>query len=250
MHCPNKTVRPLPILLKGIIAILISSLLWVLPFRVYSQNPAGSFQPDYKELMIGVVYTPKYYTNAHPFLFKNFVEAKLIHKDEVYENIRLNYDLMQQVLVYQQKMAKHLPQLIKINSSYVNSFTLYGQNNTPQLFKRFPSLDNLNSRIQYYEILYQGETTLILGREKKHFDPVSTQRQEDRFAMIRLFYIIKNGRAYRVKNRRDVIKILEDEKKAMKAFKRKHNLKPSPKNPGDMISLLKFYDQLNSTTKK
>jgi CO dehydrogenase/acetyl-CoA synthase alpha subunit len=95
----------------------------------------------------------------------------------------------------------------------------------------------------YYQVIYEGKSRLLKKWKKKRAQFVIEARY-DEFQPDDVLILVKNETAYQVKNRRKLLKVMDDNKREIRIFMRKENIHPDFKNPESIIPVLEYYDSL------
>lgn len=107
--------------------------------------------------------------------------------------------------------------------------------------------DSLNGALLqpgYTDMLYDGKVQLIAKRKKSLQERASVNGMEGRYDIVDRFFIRKDGAYHSVGNRRSVLKVLRDEKKALNKFARANNLKFRKERESAIIKIAQHYDTL------
>ncbi len=108
----------------------------------------------------------------------------------------------------------------------------------------FPPIDNQN-RISFYQVIYDGKTSLLKSVFKTIQDrnnEISGERFKE-FATYENFYLLKEGAMIRVKkDKTSLLSLLEDKKKAIAIFMEEQKL--NIRNENHLIALIKYYNSL------
>jgi hypothetical protein len=108
----------------------------------------------------------------------------------------------------------------------------------------FPPIDNQN-RISFYEILFNGKTSLLKSIYKsiqERNNDMSGERYKE-FATYENMYLLKDGTMIRIKKDKSfILTLLNDKEQAIKKYvdDQKLNLK----NEAHVVSLIKYYNSL------
>jgi hypothetical protein len=108
----------------------------------------------------------------------------------------------------------------------------------------FPPIDNQN-RISFYQILFNGKTSLLKSVYKsiqERNNDMSGERFKE-FATYENMYLLKDGTMVRIKkDKSSIIALLQDQNQAIKKYidEQKLNLK----NEAHLIDLVKYYNSL------
>lgn len=108
----------------------------------------------------------------------------------------------------------------------------------------FPPIDNQN-RISFYQILYNGKTSLLKSVYKsiqERNNDMSGERYKE-FATYENIYLLKDGVMTRIKKDKSAILVLlQDKAQGVKLFVEEQKL--NLKNEADLVTLIKYYNSL------
>lgn len=219
--------------------------LLVFPLQLVAQNGGEKSTGNIKsELLYGVVTTPRFYKDDHPFLvdgqFNNF---QIHYKDYIYDSMRLRYNLNKQSLVYYQDISETVPRFIQLNPNYVNEFTTNVNNRTVH-FKSGNHYNYPDSRIIFYEVKHENHLSYIVGYIKDMTETFTLNQVNYKFNKREKHYVVVDGEAHRIRRSRDIYNLFEEKKKELKKYRRKNGLKLRTKYPRDIVELLKYYEQI------
>jgi hypothetical protein len=177
------------------------------------------------------------FMNGHAF-FKDDKPTigSVLYDGVLYENTPLQFDEVQEVIV-----ADSIRRIQLLNDR-IERFVLF-DNNFVRLTR---DTSNAASPIKtgFYNILYEGKSTLLKREEKLIREEVSTGELQ-RFIEIHTFYYLKKNNVYLpIRTRKAILTIFADRKKEIRQYIRKNKL--SYKNDRDnMLSkVTAYYDLL------
>ncbi len=108
----------------------------------------------------------------------------------------------------------------------------------------FPPIDNQN-RISFYQILYNGKTSLLKSVYKtiqERNNDMSGERYKE-FATYENMYLLKDGVMVRIKkDKSSLLALLQDKSQAIQQYINGQKL--NLKNEADLIALVKYYNTL------
>jgi hypothetical protein len=177
-------------------------------------------------------------TGTPYFLKDSFSNGSVVYDDILFDSLSLLYEDLRQLLVV--KTENYLLQLV---NQRITSFTISGHQ-----FIRLTA-DSLHpgiSRTGFYEILYQGHTTVLKETFKNILEEPSIYER----AIIRHInethnYYIKTGNSYRiVKSNGELLGILHDHQKDIQRFIKKNKLKFRKDKENTLIQVAGYYDQI------
>ena len=164
-----------------------------------------------------------------------YTAGSVIYEDGVYENVKLLYDQVADMLILQGYFG------IELISERVAQFTLYGHT-----FNRLvqDSVNNLPAS-GFYEKLYKGRIE-ILKKEKKIIKEnlSDTEGVRGEISGKIYYYLKKNGLYYLIKNQRTVFELMKDRQSEIQHFMKSNNLNFKKDKENTLTKIAGYYDQL------
>lgn len=197
---------------------------------------------DQSLLFNGVEYKaiPEPY-HGFPFFGSEYVEEGSIYYDgELYSNIPIQYDLVHDLLIMEHYDQKGYVSMIEPHQKKVSYFQLLDHT-----FIRISGDSSIEMRTGFYDLLYDG-TVKVLARRKKNISQIASGGQLDvRFNERNVYYMMKDGKYYSIKNKGSVMKVLNDKRKSLNQYvsKNKSRVDFSTNREGAMVALAAQYDQ-------
>ncbi len=177
--------------------------------------------------------------DQHPFfIYDDWVFGSVLYHGHRYSNIPLLYDIMTDALVTENY---YNAQEIVLVREKVEAFTL----GTLE-FKKLRE-DDYNGSIPstgYYEVIYDGPTQVIAKHLKVQENRIESQRVIIEYNDVDRYYVLKHGRFFPVRGKRSLLKVLGDQKPALRQFTRKHGLFFRNDRPGFLKKVASHYDTL------
>jgi hypothetical protein len=196
--------------------------------------------PDHQFFFNGRVWR-NYYSMVEEdqFLFsKEFLPGEVIMRGRKYSDVMILYDIFKDEILIPYKPVG----ILQLNKEMVDSFSFLF------LKKRYSFIkiqDSTNSDLNgYLNVLYSGETTLYVKYSKK-IEKLEAKGENNKFYQLTLIYLLKDGLFYPVKGKNDLIKIYDEDKKVVRDFIKKNQLRISKYDPESFIPVLRFTDSLN-----
>ncbi len=177
-----------------------------------------------------------------PFFNENELSSgSIMYDGQLYSGIKMKYDIYKDILItdyYDSHYFFHQLQLIK---QKIESFTFQGHN----FVHIRPDLLNEGIPSGFYDILYDGGVRVMARYTKVVNKNSGGGSQLFIFARKDFYFLEKNGRMFRIKNKRGILNVLEDKNREIKAFVRKNKIKLK-KHPAERLtSIAAYYDKLH-----
>ncbi|MEP6749843.1 MAG: hypothetical protein ABJB86_19050 [Bacteroidota bacterium] len=154
----------------------------------------------------------------------------------LYENVSMQFDEIQEVLVIDSSSRR-----IQLLNERLAAFTLF-DHNFIHIIKDSESA--VLVRNGFYDILYNGNVSLLKKEEKLIREDVATGVLL-RFIDVHSYYYIKrNSTYYSIKSKKSLFSIFKDRKKDVKQYVRKNKLSYRKDRENMLIRATAYYDQL------
>jgi hypothetical protein len=179
-----------------------------------------------------------YKVRGDQFLYTTeFLPGSVTMEGKEFNNIPVKYDIYNDELL---TITDH-GIILQLNKEMVDFFTMNYQNQILK-FKKLDA-DSLNSLSGYVNVLYDGGTSLYI-KFRKEILLLAVENKYDMFNQINRIFVKKDGRIFKVDNKRELLKILEDQKQLVRSFIRTNKTRISRKNPGSFKPVIEYYDRL------
>jgi hypothetical protein len=206
-----------------------------LTFEKIHQDPAGENQLLYNGKLWRNLFTN---VRGDQFLFSNvYLPGSVTVNGKTYKKLNINYDIYNDEIT----IPKNNGAIIQLNKEMVDSFSLIFEFKTFR-FKNTDA-DSLPGIRGYVNVLYDGESALYV-KYKKEIDLLAVDDKYDLFFQTYKIYFIKKGIVYQLNGKKDLLKILQEDKTQLKAFMKKNGVKVSKKVPESFIPVIRYYDSL------
>jgi hypothetical protein len=174
---------------------------------------------------------------GYPFFKEDKPGAGSVMYDGIlYENVELQYDETQEVLIMQDSIRR-----IQLLNQKIEGFTLF--NNAFIRIVKDSTAGPL-VRTGFYNLLYNGNISLLKREEKIIREDVSTGELL-RFIDLNVYYYIqKNSTFYSIKKKSSVLDVFKDRKKDIRQYIRKNKLSYRGNRDNILIKVTAYYDQL------
>ncbi len=174
------------------------------------------------------------------FLFSaDFLPGSVIMNGRKFNNtgIKLKLDLINdELLLLSDKSAT-----LRLNEQMVEQFTLEYDNRLLQFINL--EADSLNELSGYVNVIYDGKTALYV-KYKKEIHLRDAQGDKDTFTQSQKIYLMKEGKAFQVNNRKKLVTLLGDHKEQVRDFIRTNRIRISRNRPESFAPVLAYYDSL------
>ncbi len=192
----------------------------------------------------GEEYTYRFHSiKGHQFFGnEEFVEGNIVYDGLRYDSVELMYDIYQQKVVI--KNFRPNGHSVKIGLIYekIEGFSL-GDRNFQYLE---PDSTNPDITPGFYNILIDDDIAVAVYRSKYVIKTLGADRYPEMFEINDHLYIVRNNIFFRIRSKGRLLKLLADQKKALKKYCRKKQIfyKKDPENA--LILICSEYLRLTS----
>jgi hypothetical protein len=235
-------------------SILFISLLFLFSSSVFSEKRQAD--SDYQNVYLSeqhdslqgnqILYNGRLWRNLYlrvrdnQFLFSNdFLQGSVFIGGNEFKGLFIKYDIYNDELIIPGSNGA----IMQLNKEMVDSFSF-----TYQLKNyRFAKIteDSVKGIFGYVNMLYRGNSALYI-KYRKEIDLLAVDDKYDKFFQISKIYLIRDGVVHLIKNRRYLLKNMEDHEAQVKEFIKKNKIIVSKKNPDSFIPLVRYYDTLHN----
>lgn len=191
-------------------------------------------------------YYPFTINEGHPFFeSKNFETGSVFYNNMLYEKVPLLYDVIHEELLIRDPSKINI---LRLNESKVKWFTIYGHT-----FIRVVKDSTSGSPLStgYYDVLYQGNTSLYKKVSKLFKENSSSFQGLNKYVAENDEYFIKKGNDYfKIKSRKNLLSVFTDRKKEISQFMAKNKLKLRKNKEYALLKTVAYYDKLNTNLTK
>jgi len=198
-----------------------------------------SYGPDYN-LINGIKYLYLYSDiEGHPFFGENqFYAGSLIMANREYQDVYLKYDLFNQDMILQYSPFIGGTNQILLQNEFIHEFKIYDK-----LFRKY-SFPETGAR--FYQVVTSGKIYCLYYWEK--ILDYSTLSLYNFSSPKKISYILKNGKPYRFKSKKQFRKLFPvQHQKEIKQYFRNNRIRLKNEPDGNMGRLLEFCNQLTET---
>ncbi|GAB3246416.1 hypothetical protein GCM10027347_01260 [Larkinella harenae] len=204
----------------------------------YAHNRYVRSVPDQARIYTGAEYVGHRPTiKGHPYLDSLWQTGTIMYDGIVYENIRILYDLVNDVVV-----VPHIDSVyrIQLQSIKVNRFSI--PNHSVVRLVR-DTVNNLGLRTGFYDQLYDGRTKVLAKRVKTIKTDFVQNTVKEEYLTGDSFFIGKNGVFYPVKSKKSVFKLLAEHKKELRKYLRDNRIRFAENREVAIVKLAQHYDE-------
>jgi hypothetical protein len=194
---------------------------------------------DIQVLYNGRAWRNLYYKiRGDQFLFSTeFLTGGVTIDGKTFNKLLLKYDIFNDELLI---ITDHNI-ILQLNKEMIDLFTIKYQDRIFN-FKRL-NADSLNTLSGFVNVLYDGGTSLYV-KYRKEILLLAVENKYDMFNQVNRIFIEKNGRIYRIDSKRELLKLLEDQKRMVHSYIRSSKLRISRRNPDSFKPVIEYYDKL------
>ena len=180
-----------------------------------------------------------YKIRGDQFLFSTeFLPGSATIDGKTFNNLQLKYDIYNDELL---TITDHSI-ILQLNKEMIELFTMKYQNRIYN-FKRL-NADSLSTLSGFVNVLYDGGTSLYV-KYRKEILLLAVENKYDMFNQVNRIFVEKNGQIFRIDSKRELLKLLEDQKRLLHTFIRSSKLRISRRNPERFKPVIEYYDKLH-----
>lgn len=182
---------------------------------------------------------PEYNTEQHPwFASDDWVIGSVFYDGKYFKNVPLMYDMFGGVIVTEHFPSGHPIQLV---NEKLQHFTLADHH-----FERITreSVANSLPATGFYDVLYPGETKVIVRRQKQLNKSIVSTRVETSFEERNRYFLMRNGVFFPVKSKGSVLKLMSDRKGELKQLLKQKRMRYADDRELALATLAAHYDTI------
>jgi hypothetical protein len=174
---------------------------------------------------------------GHPFADSLWRTGSITYDGVTYQNIRLLYDVVDDVVIVPHSDSVYR---IQLQSIKINRFSIPNRN-----FIRIvrDTAHNVGLRTGFYEQLYDGRSKVLVKRVKTIKTELVQNSVKEEYLSEYSYYIGKNGLFYPVKSKRSVLNLFADQKKPLRKYIRENRIKFGRYRESAIVKLTQQYDE-------
>ena len=207
-----------------------------LPYITVQQGPLKENQILYNGKVWRNLYTN---VKGDQFLFSSdYLIGSLSINGEIYKNLSINYDIYNDEIITPTNHGS----ILQLNKEMVDSFTVSFGVKTYSFINI--TADSLAGIKGYVNVLYSGKSALFI-KYKKEIQLLAVDDKYDLFYRTYKIYFLKHGTVYQINSKRDLLKLMAEDKTQIKAFIKNNKLKVTTKVVESLVPVLRYYDSLS-----
>ncbi|HEV7347591.1 hypothetical protein [Telluribacter sp.] len=168
--------------------------------------------------------------------------GSVYYDGQLFNQVPLLYDIVRDQVVI--KYVKGVGNVI-LQSEKVHYFQIF-PGGAPHHFIRCEARAGHGLRTGFYDVLYNGTSTVLARRIKERLEQVGTSKVTVEFPYKDIFYLKKNGKYQPVHSKKSVLALMQDQKKPVKQYLKQHNISFKENREAAIITLATYYDQLTN----
>jgi hypothetical protein len=171
------------------------------------------------------------------FLSNDYITGSITITGKTYKNLEIRYDIYNDEII----TPTNLGSVVQVNKEMVDSFSLKLSNTTYRFINY--RADSLKGISGYVNLLYKGKCQLYV-KYRKEIKLLAVDRKYDKFSQLQRVYLVKDGIAYQVNSRQNLLNLFGDDKHRVKEFIKINRLGISKNMPESYVPVIRFYDNL------
>lgn len=223
------------------ILILAASFLIISASSLFGHNVniTSSIQQDtLKESQI--LYNGRLWRNLYAridgdqFLFSSdYLPGYVAIEGRIFAGVPLVYDIFKDELITRTPHGLTL----QLNKEMVDSFSLRF-NEKDYYFERVDSSPEYSG---YMNVLYKGKSHYMV-KYRKSIDLLAVDKKYDQFYQQQKMYLVRNKSIDQFSGKLELLNLLGDHKKQVKAWMKKNKIGVTKNNPETFVPLIEYYD--------
>lgn len=183
---------------------------------------------------------PEPYDN-YPFFGSEYMEEGAVkYYGERYEDVAMQYDLLNELLVIEHYDQRGYRAEVVLHSEKVDYFEILEHR-----FVRIApdSAAAIALRPGFYDVLYDGANKILCKRRKTVHERIESGSLTVYFRDRADFFLVHEGKAFPVRSKRSLLKVLSDKKRVLNQYARKMVIDYRDKEK-ILVELVRYYDGL------
>lgn len=182
---------------------------------------------------------PRQTFEEHPyFLSEDWITGGVRYDGEVFQDVPLMYDLLNDVLVTEHAPSGHAIALVrqKLDNFYLaNHFFEKILNET---------VSNSLPKSGFYDVLYAGETKVVALRQKSLREKIEVREVIITYEEKNRYFLLRNGVYFQVKSKASALSLMEDRKQELKRFIKEQKISFPDNRELALGKMAEYYDSL------
>jgi len=168
------------------------------------------------------------------------MSGSIAYDGTLYKDVPLAYDIYHEEVIIN-RYEKNFR--IKLVNEKIDSFSFFGHH----FIRIVPdSADNPLLTIGFYDVMYNGHTTVLVKRRKKYEETVVSSGAITQYIQDDHYFIKKDNVYYEVHNKKTTLQVYKDKKKDLQKLLRKNKIKFKPAPEFGIVRTAEYYDQLKN----
>ncbi|MEO9483198.1 MAG: hypothetical protein ABJG47_07120 [Ekhidna sp.] len=182
----------------------------------------------------GTLEIKNYAKDEHPYFVKNeWISGSLTYDDIFYPEVPLKYDITKEVLITRNSLGI----IYSLRSDKVKNFKLFDR-----IFINHNYGKEGDSRL--LEVKNCGQVSLFLQSNKAYKELIEPPSVRIVYEREETYLLYKDGEFHKLGGRKSILKLLEDQKKALKTFIKEENLYASEGKDNFFSKVTAYYNSM------
>ncbi len=172
------------------------------------------------------------------FLFtEEFLSGTVTIGNKTFKKVDIKYDIFKDELIALSEKGF----ILQLNKEVIDAFS-FNWNERIYQFRKMDS-DSLKNPGGFVNVLVDGEVSLLV-KYRKDILYLAIDNRYDLFNQTLKIYVVKDGEAYFVNSRKDLLGLLNSRKQEIKSFINSNDLKISRNSPDSFKAVVEYYNEL------
>lgn len=169
---------------------------------------------------------------------KDYVEGTISIRDHTYENLLLNYDILNQQLILKYVDPQGSNRLLIVSEAWLKKFSIGNE--------QFSIISNADGQKIIVQTLNKGILQMHIMWSKKLVAEINLVDEHYKFNENKLLYISSKNSFEEYNSTKDILALLSKENQLLtKSFLKKNKIKSRTTKEADLIMLLEFCNHLD-----
>jgi hypothetical protein len=173
-------------------------------------------------------------TGTAYYVDKDWQPGGVLYRDIYYPSMWLKYDMVQKELIVRHPASK---MAITLFTPRISSFSVSGKN-----FIRIGENDSSCLLPGIYEEVQKGKLNFYILRSKYLLETATAYGMEREFLINDSYYVIKDGKCYLLKKKKNIWALIEGKRSAIKAELRKKGLTYKRNREATLTEIITYYN--------